>query len=106
MDDVGKMLQVKYGKESIPFNAIQVAVKVEGYRSILPSDYCYNRINRDPASFVYPLFEQVKHGEYRYLGHSFAYNGPVLWKPIGESERQVGYWKEGKCTLAEDPRQS
>lgn len=72
--------------------------------AILPADYCYNRINKAPYSFRYPVFEWVERGKYRYLGPNYNYTGPIFWKPRGASERQVGQWKSGICDLWEDPR--
>jgi hypothetical protein len=67
--------------------------------SIIPSDYCYNSLNKDPASFKVHLFESVGDGMFRCLGTNYPYSGPILWK--GE---QVGKWEHGKCQLWKDPR--
>ena len=67
--------------------------------SIIPSDYCYNLVNKDPASFKLHLFESLGKGKYKCLGPSYPYSGPILWK--GEP---VGKWEHGKCQLWNDPR--
>lgn len=108
INEVGKQLQARYGAAGIPAQEIRLAAARlgdYGKDSILPSDYCYNLINRAPSSCAYPVFERVERGRYRYLGPSFAYDGPVWWKPTGGRERQVGSWRAGVCTLVEDPRE-
>jgi len=69
--------------------------------SIIPSDYCYNRTNKnfgcnkDGAAFC--IFEYVRRGEYQYLGEYYPYSGPVIHKPKGgTTENVVGYYKDGK----------
>jgi len=67
--------------------------------SILPSDYCYNLINKWTDSFRFPMLEWEERGRYRFLGLDYSYNGDVFWK--GE---KVGTWRDGSCTLFHDPR--
>lgn len=67
--------------------------------SIIPTDYCYNMINKDPASFRVHLFEAMDSGRFRCLGLNYPYTGKVSWK-----ERAVGEWVGGRCRLNEDPR--
>ena len=69
---------------------------------LYPSDYCYNRLNKD-AKFT-PMFEQVAPGQYLYLGLGFRYNGPVRCKQQGQPDRVIGQWTDGRLTLREDPR--
>lgn len=54
--------------------------------SIIPSDYCYNIINRG-ISFQKHMFEYLGSGRYKVLGKDFDFEGPIHWK--GE---QVGEW--------------
>jgi len=68
--------------------------------SIIPSDYCYNSINKDPTSFKLHLFESLGAGEFKCLGLNSTYSGAVYWK----TER-VGQWQQGKVRLWNDPRQ-
>lgn len=69
--------------------------------SIIPSDYCYNVVNRDPRSNDFKnghprILEQVKKGVYKYLGPNYPYNGSITYKG-----RTVGYWQTGKYFLWE-----
>ena len=73
-------------------------------RSVIPSDYCYNRINSGDR-FDFHLFEWLDQDRYLCLGLNHPYTGTIYWRPIHESQdRPVGEWKEGFCTLWEDPR--
>jgi hypothetical protein len=68
--------------------------------SIIPSDYCYNLINKDPRSFQLQRFEFIRESKkYRWIGENFAYSGPIFWKA-----EQVGIWENGKWELWSDPR--
>lgn len=50
--------------------------------SIIPSDYCYNRIN-DGISLTKPtLFEYLDRGQYRCLGENYPYNGNIWHKEL------------------------
>lgn len=50
--------------------------------SIIPSDYCYNRINDDYQSQVNtPLFEYIGRNGYRCWGENYPYNGFIYQKP-------------------------
>jgi hypothetical protein len=105
----GKNLKPRFGGGLLTTKDIQQEIEFLSkgkYKkgNILPSDYCYNLINRAPVSFRFPVFEWVEWGKYRYLGPDYNYTGPILWKPRGESERKVGEWESGVCRLWEDPR--
>ena len=50
--------------------------------SIIPSDYCYNRVNDGIALSKPTLFEHVEAGRYRCLGEHFPYNGSVYHKDL------------------------
>jgi hypothetical protein len=67
--------------------------------SVIPPDYCYNSVNKDPESFMLHLFESLGHNKFKCLGLNYPYSGPILWK--GEP---VGKWKDGKYQLWNDPR--
>lgn len=58
--------------------------------SVIPSDYCYNIINRG-INFQNHLFEHLEFGHYIVLGVNYDYEGPIFLK--GE---QVGEWKKGE----------
>lgn len=107
VNKAGKYLQMQLGEELITAEDIsQEIVRVSEFArgSLLPADYCYNRINKAPYSFRFPVFQWVERGKYRYLGPGYDYTGPILWKPRGKPERKVGEWKSGVCRLWEDPR--
>lgn len=50
--------------------------------SIIPSDYCYNRINDGIALSKPTLFEYIEAGRYRCLGDSYPYNGNIYHKEL------------------------
>lgn len=50
--------------------------------SIIPSDYCYNRINDGIALSKPTLFEYVEAGRYRCLGDGYPYNGNIYHKEL------------------------
>jgi hypothetical protein len=103
VNEAGRNLQAQSGEELLKAKDIQQEiVRLGGFArgSVLPSDYCYNRINKAPYSFCYPVFEWVERGKYRYLGPNYDYTGPILWKG-----KQIGEWKCGACNLWEDPRE-
>jgi hypothetical protein len=107
VDQAGKNLKVRFGEEPLRAEDIQREVKRLGEYakgSVLPADYCYNRINKAPYSFRYPVFERVERGRFIYLGPHYNYTGPIFWKPQGAPEGQVGEWKSGVCRLWKDPR--
>ncbi len=67
--------------------------------SVIPSDYCYNRLNLgvpDPK----PLFLRVGAGEYQFVGPSYPYTGLVYGRPRGTTtDRVVGERVEGVLRL-------
>jgi hypothetical protein len=67
--------------------------------SVIPSDYCYNSINKDNTSFKLHLFESLGYGGYKCHGPNSPYSGPVYWK-----SEHVGQWEGGKVRLWKDPR--
>lgn len=70
-----------------------VNTKYHNETSILPSDYCYNRINLDIANDFEKrmhIFEYVKKNVYRFLGENVSYTGDIEYKNI-----VVGSWKNG-----------
>jgi hypothetical protein len=104
VNEAGSNLWLRFGEELLRARDISQEIERLGKGkyargSILPSDYCYNLINKAPFSFRYPVFEWVERGKYTYLGPNYNYVGPILWKG-----RQVGEWKSGVCDVWEDPR--
>ncbi len=64
--------------------------------SIIPSDYCYNRINNgiDFENFLH-IFEFMGNGLYKYLGENYPYSGTIFHKPKGGTEIAIGKWSNG-----------
>ena len=58
--------------------------------SIIPSDYCYNRVNDGIALSKQTLFEYLDHNSYRCLGENYPYNGDIYHK-----EQIVGLCQNG-----------
>ena len=67
------------------------------YKSIIPSDYCYNRVNKGIDFEKKPrLFSFHGNGEYECLGENYPFTGVVYTKEKGtKTEVEVGYWKNG-----------
>lgn len=107
VDEAAAGLHAQYGEGGIPSDVLKREIeRIGGYArdSVLPSDYCYNVINRASFSFKHPLLVRVERGRYRYVGTGHDYTGPIMWKPKQEKERQVGSWSGGVCKLEFDPR--
>ena len=65
--------------------------------SIIPSDYCYNRLNNGIKYETYlHLFEYTDTKQYRYLGLNYSYNGKIIHKPKGKYEVIIGELKNGR----------
>jgi hypothetical protein len=63
--------------------------------SVIPSDYCYNRIN-EGIRFNQHLFIILNRGEYKFIGEHYPYSGFIFFQPKGTSEeRVVGEWRHG-----------
>lgn len=67
--------------------------------SVMPLDYCYNRINGDKRSFVFRVFKAISDDQFEWLGENYPYNGQIWWK-----KTTVGKWEGGKPLLTYDPR--
>ena len=57
--------------------------------SVIPSDYCYNRLNNGITLKKPTLFEFLGGGRYRCLGENYCYNGPVFHRPRGASDDKI-----------------
>ena len=107
VDEAAARLHPEYGEDGIPSDVLKREIeRIGGYGwdSVIPSDYCYNVINKAKFSFQHRVLVRVKRGRYKYVGSSHAYTGPIMWKPKQENERQVGRWSDGECKLEIDPR--
>ncbi len=64
--------------------------------SVIPSDYCYNRLNNGINYEKYlHLFEYTDTKKYRFLGLNYPYTGKIIHKPRGGYEIVVGELKDG-----------
>lgn len=65
--------------------------------SVIPSDYCYNRIN-DGINFetCIHIFEYIGRDSYKYLGENYQFTGGIFHKPKGGIEVLVGEWVNGE----------
>ena len=62
--------------------------------SIIPSDYCYNRINLDIVDEFerrMHIFEYVSKGIYKFIGENASFSGCIEHK-----DKIVGRWENGK----------
>ena len=83
VDEAAAKLQPQY-EGGIPSDVFTREIeRIGGYGrdSVLPSDYCYNVINRASFSFRHPVLVRVSRGMYRYVGAGYPYTGSVMWKP-------------------------
>ena len=106
VDEAAAGLHHQYA-DGIPSDVLKRQIeRIGGYArdSVIPSDYCYSVINKATFSLRHPVLVRVGWGKYEYGGPDHPYIGPVTWKPKQESERQVGSWSGGVCTLDFDPR--
>jgi hypothetical protein len=97
-----KVLSVMKGKEERIFSSHEIIDMVlqkfpdTNKSSVLPSDYCYNRINKDIEKkfrLGFHVFESLNDNLYKYLGQESSYTGPIYWKG-----KKVGDWLKGKIT--------
>lgn len=100
LENAGKKLREQYGDKAIPRKEIvKYACMNSSYAqsSILPSDFCYNCLNKDPvsASMANAMFVKIERGLYEFLGRGQSYSGEVTWTPKGMSARPVGRWVDG-----------
>lgn len=95
LEIVGKKLQTQYGDDPIPRKKIvEEALLICNYAksSIIPSDFCYNSVNKDPvsASMANPMFKKEGPEMYKFIGRKYPFSGVVSWTPKGASRRVVG----------------
>lgn len=71
--------------------------------SIIPSDYCYNRIN-DGIRFDKHIFEYIDHNNYKYLGERYPFTGLIFHKPTGQTNEFIyGEWNNGRKIIYKTP---
>lgn len=75
--------------------------------SVIPSDYCYNRLNNGINYDKYlHLFEYTDTKTYRYLGLDYPYTGKIVHKPKGGYEIVVGELKDGELITYDKPQET
>lgn len=68
-------------------------------KSIIPSDYCYNRLNKG-IKFDKHIFIYLERNRYKYVEEDYKYAGKVYHKPHKSSlEIVVGEWTNGKYSI-------
>jgi hypothetical protein len=85
----------KFGREAI-IDLVVNTYPGTNRGSVVPPDYCYNAINKDPASFNLHLFESLRDGSFKCLGPGQPYSGPICWKgeQVGNGNRaNINYGK-------------
>ena len=71
--------------------------------SIIPSDYCYNRINGG-IKFNKHIFQWLDHNTYRYLGEKYPFTGLIFHKPANQNiELIIGEWINGRKIIYKTP---
>lgn len=74
-------------------------------RSIIPSDYCYNRLNNG-IKFDKHIFIYLERNLYKCVGENYKYTGKVYHKPLKTNlEIEVGEWINGKLLHLSGARQ-
>jgi len=71
--------------------------------SILPADYCYNRLNKGIDEEGISYFEYIERGQYRVWGKDYPFNGVILANPNDGEEHPVGYCINGKRCIGKLP---
>jgi hypothetical protein len=107
VDQAGRALRTRYG--TTPIRAEEIKREAEGiggYKrgSVIPSDYCYNLVNRAEFSFTHAVLVHVGRGLYEYVGPGYAFSGSIMWRPKRGTQRQVGIWSAGEYQITADPR--
>lgn len=69
-------------------------------QSVLPSDYCYNRINNGITLGKPAVFEYLGNSEYRCFGVGYPFNGSLYHQPKGQPEFVVGKCVNGVREVA------
>lgn len=71
--------------------------------SIIPSDYCYNLMNKDKLSNKqlcdFNIFEHEDRNSYVYLGESYLYNKEIYHRPKSGKKYVIGRWINGERHL-------
>jgi len=106
LDRAGREIQATYKQDPIPRQAlVAAAANYAGcaVSSVIPSDFAYNRVNRDPVSRAHPMFLRVSRALYTYVGLDYQ-TGEIVWKHAGKMERVVGRSDDGTAIFEYYPR--
>ena len=100
-----QVIDVCKGNEKEIFSTSEIINLVEkryarNTGSIIPSDYCYNRINMG-IDFKKHIFIYVDQEKFKFVGENYPYSGKIFFKPKGGVKRTVGEWNNGKFYLWE-----
>jgi len=74
IDRAGRLLQERYGDRPIPrADIVREVLRLGNYSpsSIMPSDFCYNRTDKDARPIRYCVFLSVP-GGYQYVGRKYS----------------------------------
>jgi hypothetical protein len=105
----GEELASEYRNRAIPVREIaERTVQHSGcsWGSVIPSDHCYNLVNRSWFSRSDPFFMFEGEGEYRFVGRDYSYTGPITWRERGAEPCVVGESNAGKVRWTGDPRRA
>ena len=96
-----------FGTEHIISRAELISIVHERFQtspgSIIPSDYCYNRINNGITLKKPTLLNFLGSGNYQCLGDNYCFDGPIYHRPKGEStDIVVGHCVDGERILDEE----
>lgn len=88
---------VKKVKTTFPYDNFSIS-------SVVPPDYCYNRVNdglfNNPKLLDFNIFEYEGFDSFKYLGENYPYEGVILQNPTDTNiEIEVGKWINGKRVL-------
>ena len=86
---------ISCGREFTRSEIIKIVTDLYGGMEVIPSDYCYNRVNNgiDIEKNLREhkcLFVYVSRNKYRYIGPGKLYTGDLYHKPKGQPESVVG----------------
>jgi hypothetical protein len=88
-------IKTPYGEEFTRTEIVKKVTDIYGYMEIIPSDYCYNRVNKgiDIEKNLKEhrcLFEYISRNRYKYIGAGQPFNGDLFHKPKSGKEYVVG----------------
>ena len=92
---IDAFVNIPLGTEFTRSEIVTLVTNLYGNMEIIPSDYCYNRVNNgiDIKKNIADhrcLFEYLGYNRYKYIGIGKSYSGNLYPKPQGEAERIVG----------------